>query len=102
MRAFPPLLAEKAMEHGLEIHNYYTAPYYAEVLIPAKLAGCMIRGDAKTVNGFLLLFDSGQLDEDERGALVRDLEVHSLGMVRKNVETAVCFPDWQYESEEHA
>lgn len=100
MRTLPPALVEQAYLHGLEIHNYFKPPCYAEVFIPAAVAGCMLRGDAKAVDAFLLLFDSRQLDASDRDALVDVMSVHRLGTFRKDTETAVCFPDWQFEPEE--
>lgn len=102
MRMLPAVLVQQAHAHGIEIHNYFTDPYYAEVLIPSKVAGCMLRGNAKSVNAFLLTFYSDELDLDDRDELVEAMEVHQLGMSRKNAMTAVCFPDWQFEPEEDA
>lgn len=102
MRSFPSVLATQALAYGLEVHNYYRPPYYAEVLIPAKVAGCMLRGLSEDVQRFLLLFEPGAVEVDELQDLMEVMEVHQLGMQRRNALTAVCFPDWQLETEEYA
>jgi len=99
MRSLPMALAREALAHGLEVHNYYTQAFYAEVFIPEQVAGCMLWGTIKEIKAFLLLFESDKLDLADREALVADMEVHQLGMQRRNALAAVCFPDWQFEPE---
>lgn len=103
MRSIPQALVEQAVAHGLDVHNYYAPGYYAEVFIPQRVAGCMLRGTSQEVNAFLALFESESLDLDDYDQLEFAMEVHHLGKLPKGVPSmAVCFPDWQFESEEHA
>lgn len=99
MRTLPHLLARQAVEHGLEVHNYFTPAYYAEVMIPERIAGCMIQGDAKSIGAFFLLFGPDQIDVVVLAELAAIMQVRPLGISRENGLTAVCFPDWQFEPE---
>jgi hypothetical protein len=93
-------LARAAVAHGLEVHNYYSRPAYAEVFIPARVIGCMLRGTSKEVTAFIAAFVSGSLEITERQMLTASMEVHHLGKLPKvGAAMAVCFPDWQFEPE---
>lgn len=94
MRTFPPSLAAQALSQGLRVHNYYQPPFYAEVFVPKRLLGCMVRGHHKAVKRFLALF------AEEHPDLAGAMEIHDLGTRGRGAQTALCFPDWQFEPEE--
>jgi len=100
MRSLPMALARAALAHGLEVHNYYKPPEYAEVFLPARVVGCMLRGTSKEVNAFIAAFEAGALGVTHRQLLTAAMEVHHLGKLPKvGAMMAVCFPDWQFEPE---
>ena len=93
MRSFPAALATQALAYGLEVQNYYRPPCYAEVFIPAQVAGCMLRGLSEDMQRFLLLFKSDEIEVEEIDDLVAD---HGGSSARHAAEgnalMAVCFP----------